>query len=130
MQVCTVKSGHVEVLYVELNEPEKNFEELVRFFFTFHDPTTPNSQGNDTGFQYASYIFVIDDIQRTIAEKVKDEFQKLVDAKKVTRFAKTIVTTKIGPVKDFQEAMAGSSPRVLSGEQSQWILQSFHFISS
>ena len=43
-QVCSGTTGHVEVLYVELDDPEKTFEPLVRFFFQFHDPTTKNKQ--------------------------------------------------------------------------------------
>ena len=39
-QVCTGTTGHVEVLYVELNDPQAHFEELMKFFFLFHDPTT------------------------------------------------------------------------------------------
>lgn len=39
-QVCTGSTGHVEVLNVELNDPAAHFEELVKFFFLFHDPTT------------------------------------------------------------------------------------------
>lgn len=89
---------------MELNDPEKHFEELIRFFFTFHDPTTLNQQGHDKGFQYASYIFVGDDHQQQIAEKVKSELQKLVDKKKVKRVAGATVTTKIGPIKEFTVA--------------------------
>ena len=39
-QVCTGRTGHVEVLHVELNDPESHFEDLIKFFFLFHDPTT------------------------------------------------------------------------------------------
>jgi peptide methionine sulfoxide reductase MsrA len=38
-QVCTGKSGHVEALFIELVNPSEHFEDLIRFFFTFHDPT-------------------------------------------------------------------------------------------
>lgn len=82
-QVCTGSTGHVEVLYVELNEPEKNFEPLIRFFYQFHDPTTLNRQGNDVGTQYASVIFVDDAEQKKLAEKVTSELQDLVTAGKV-----------------------------------------------
>jgi len=69
-QVCHRNNpGFVEVLYVTLNEPHKHFEELIRFFFSFHDPTTRNRQGNDTGFQYGSYIFYTDAEQKQIAKK-------------------------------------------------------------
>jgi peptide-methionine (S)-S-oxide reductase len=105
-QVCTGQSGHVEVLFIELNKPEEHFEEMIRFFFSFHDPTTLNQQGNDRGFQYASYIFCGDDKQQAIAECVMAELQRLVDAKLVKRFSGKKVTTKIGPLKEFTVAQA------------------------
>jgi peptide-methionine (S)-S-oxide reductase len=49
--VCTGESGHVEVVEVELNDPNAHFEELVRFFYAFHDPTTEDQQGDDVGPQ-------------------------------------------------------------------------------
>jgi hypothetical protein len=52
-QVCSGSTGHVEVLYVELNKPDEDFEHIIRFFFQFHDPITKNRQGNDAGTQYA-----------------------------------------------------------------------------
>mmetsp|Transcript_11481 Transcript_11481/g.19082 ORF Transcript_11481/g.19082 Transcript_11481/m.19082 type:complete len:223 (-) Transcript_11481:295-963(-) len=105
-QVCTGRSGHVEVLSIELNKPEEHFEELIRFFFSFHDPTTLNQQGNDRGFQYASYIFCGDDKQQAISDRVMAELQQLVDAKLVKRFSGKKVTTRIGPLKEFTVAQA------------------------
>ena len=103
-QVCSGQSTHVEVLYVELNDPAKHFEELIRFFFQFHDPTTPNRQGNDAGSQYASWIFCGDDEQAKIAEKVRAELQTLITAKGVTCFLKSKVSTKITPMREFTKA--------------------------
>jgi peptide-methionine (S)-S-oxide reductase len=91
-QVCSGSSKHVEVLYVELNEPEKHYEELIKFFFQFHDPTTKNRQGNDAGTQYASNIFCDDAEQKTIATKVKKDLQELVTAGKVSYNEKTVHT--------------------------------------
>jgi peptide methionine sulfoxide reductase MsrA len=54
---------------VELYNPKKHFEELCCFFFTFHDPTLKNRQGNDQGFQYLSWILCVDDEQFEIAKK-------------------------------------------------------------
>ena len=82
-QVCTGTTGHVEVLNVELNDPEKHFEELIKFFLSFHDPTTANRQGNDTGTQYASAIFVSDDAQRDISNKVINSLQDAIDSGKI-----------------------------------------------
>ena len=105
-QVCSGQSSHVEVLYIELNDPAKHFEELIRFFFQFHDPTTKNRQGNDAGSQYASWIFYGDEEQKAIAEKVRDELQELVDAKAVTSYLQSKVTTQITSLREFTKAQA------------------------
>lgn len=102
-QVCSGSTGHVEVLSVELNDPDKHFEELIRFFFMFHDPTTLNRQGNDKGTQYASYVFCGDEEQMKIANKVKEELQSAVDAKKV-KYESSKVTTVIAPMTTFYPA--------------------------
>ena len=105
-QVCSGSSGHIEVLYVELNEPEKHFEELIRFFFQFHDPTTKNRQGNDTGFQYASWIFCDGEAQTEIAERVVAELQAVVEAGGIGAYANRSVSTKVSPLKEFTPAHA------------------------
>jgi peptide-methionine (S)-S-oxide reductase len=105
-QVCTGTSGHIEVLAVELNEPEKHFEELIRFFFQFHDPTTKNSQGMDRGFQYASWVFCGDDEQFQIAQKVREEVQNLIDAGSLRCFGGKKVTTQLTPLRKFTKAEA------------------------
>ena len=91
-QVCSGTTGHVEVLNVELNDPEKHFEELVKFFFMFHDPTTKDRQGNDVGTQYGSAIFCGDDRQKQIAAAVKAQLQQLLDAGKVRYSGRTVET--------------------------------------
>lgn len=105
-QVCTGQSGHVEVLFVELNDPSKHFEELCRFFFSFHDPTTRNRQGNDTGFQYSSWIFCGDDEQMEIAKKVMEELQVAIDRRAVTAFLNKKVHTRVTELSEFTEAHA------------------------
>lgn len=95
----------MEVLLVELNDPQAHFEELIRFFFTFHDPTTKNRQGNDTGFQYASFIFCQDDEQAQIAQRVRAELQTYLDSNPWKRpFDNKKITTKIGPLMEFTKA--------------------------
>jgi peptide-methionine (S)-S-oxide reductase len=105
-QVCRGDSGHVEVLYVELNNPEKHFEELCRFFFTFHDPTLYNRQGGDRGFQYSSWIFCDGDEQLQIAQKVSKELQEIIATGAVKAFERKKVETQIGPIREFTEAQA------------------------
>jgi peptide-methionine (S)-S-oxide reductase len=96
-EVCTGTTGHVEVLNVELNDPAAHFEELVKFFFMFHDPTTLNRQGNDAGTQYASVVFCSDEQQLAVAEQVKQDLQKAIDVGKVTTYSNPKVETGIVP---------------------------------
>lgn len=102
--VCTGRTGHVEVLFVKLNDPAANFEELIRFFFMFHDPTTKNRQGNDRGTQYASWIFCADAAQTAIAKRMRDELQGSLDKGNVRAYANKTVTTAIGPLREFTKA--------------------------
>jgi peptide-methionine (S)-S-oxide reductase len=69
-QACSGRSRHVEILFVELLNPRAHFEELIRFFFSFHDPTTKDRQGSDRGKQYASFVFCSDEEQLKIANLV------------------------------------------------------------
>lgn len=102
--VTTGQTTYIEVLYVELKNPAKHFEELIRFFFRMHDPTTRNRQGNDVGTQYASHIFCGDAEQVAIANRVTKELQELVTARSVTAYAQAFVTTKTTPLHPFVEA--------------------------
>ena len=67
------KTGHAESLEIEFDPERISYEEILRYFFRLHDPTTPNRQGNDVGTQYRSAIFVHDAKQRETAERVKNE---------------------------------------------------------
>ena len=69
-QVCNGDTGHVEVVQVTFDPDQINYRELLDVFFTVHDPTTLNRQGNDAGEQYRSVIFYTDEEQQRIAEDV------------------------------------------------------------
>ena len=56
-QVCSGATGHAEVVRLTFDPAVITFEELLEVFFAFHDPTTLNRQGPDTGTQYRSIIF-------------------------------------------------------------------------
>lgn len=104
--VCSGRSGYVEVLFVELNNPVTTFEPLIRFFFQFHDPTTKNRQGNDNGPQYASVVFCQDETQQRIACQVKEELQQHVKNGRVKQYARSTVETLILPANPFVMAQA------------------------
>lgn len=69
-QVCTGTTGHAEAIEIHFDSGVISFEQLLEVFFTAHDPTTPNRQGNDIGTQYRSAIFYLDEAQKSIAEQM------------------------------------------------------------
>ncbi|MEZ4646889.1 MAG: peptide-methionine (S)-S-oxide reductase MsrA [Chloroflexota bacterium] len=68
--VCNGTTGHAEVVQITYDPAIVSFKELLQVFFTVHDPTTLNRQGNDVGPQYRSAIFYHDDAQKAVAEDV------------------------------------------------------------
>ncbi len=73
--VCTGRTGHAEVVQVAFDPAVISFEDILRVFFTLHDPTTPNRQGNDVGPQYRSIILTQDSGQEAAAHKVIREIE-------------------------------------------------------
>src|SRR3954468_14524231 len=65
--VCTGTTGHVEVVQVTFDPEVTSFREILEVFFTIHDPTSRDRQGNDAGPQYRSVIFYHGDAQRKAA---------------------------------------------------------------
>lgn len=91
------KAEPAEAIRIEYDPERISYEELLRFYFRMHDPTTKNRQGNDRGAEYRSAIFVINDDQLAVAEKVRGE----VDA---SGFWKKPVVTEINQAGAFKEA--------------------------
>lgn len=91
--VKTGRTGHAESIKIVFDPTRTTYEAILRFFFRMHDPTTLNRQGNDTGTQYRSAIFYLDERQREVAERVKAE----VDAS--GKWPRPVVTeiAKAGP---------------------------------
>ncbi len=72
-QVCEGGTGHAEVVKVTFDPAVVSYRTLLQIFFTIHDPTTRNRQGNDLGTQYRSVIFAQDDAQMATANAVIQE---------------------------------------------------------
>lgn len=72
-EICTGLSGHAEVIQVTFDPAKLSYQDILRIFFTVHDPTTLNRQGNDVGTQYRSVIYYHSAPQKSIAESVIKE---------------------------------------------------------
>jgi peptide-methionine (S)-S-oxide reductase len=72
--VCTGATGHAEVVQITFDPAVVPLRELLHIFFTLHDPTTKDRQGNDVGTQYRSAIYWFDDAQRAAAEASRDMY--------------------------------------------------------
>ncbi len=88
--ICTGMTGHAEVVQVTFDASVISFRDILRVFFTVHDPTTLNRQGADVGTQYRSAIFYRDEEQKRVAEEVIREIaaEKLWSNPIVTEVAK------------------------------------------
>jgi len=86
-QVCTGETGHAEVVRLEYDPAQISYRDLLVIFFTIHDPTTLNRQGNDVGTQYRSVIFYETPEQEATARQVIGEMAHVWDAPIVTELA-------------------------------------------
>ncbi|RZL94303.1 MAG: peptide-methionine (S)-S-oxide reductase [Variovorax sp.] len=98
-QVCTGRTGAVEVVKVEFDPTQTSLREILEIFFVVHDPTTLNRQGNDTGTQYRSGIYTTSDAQRAVAESV---IREMVESKTY----KSPIVTEVVPLADYSTAEA------------------------
>ena len=86
-QVCTGNTNHAEVVKLDFVPNVISYEEIVNYFFDFHDPTTLNSQGPDFGTQYRSEIFYLNNSQKEIAEKLIKKNNEQMNGKVVTKLS-------------------------------------------
>lgn len=83
-QVCEGSTGHAEVVRLSFDPAVVSYREILEVFFTIHDPTTLNRQGNDCGTQYRSVIFFHTPQQEMTARQVIAEMANVWDAPIVT----------------------------------------------
>ena len=96
-EVCSGASGHAEVVQITFDPSIVSFADLLRVFFTIHDPTTLNRQGNDVGPQYRSAVFYHSPEQKQTTEDV------IAEIKNAGIWSNPIVT-EVTPITDFYAA--------------------------
>ena len=95
--VCSGRTGHAEVVRVTFDPSVLSYRDLLNVFFTIHDPTTKDRQGNDVGSQYRSVIFAQSPEQRRTAEAVRAELT-------AAKLWKDPIVTEIADAAPFHEA--------------------------
>ena len=93
--VCTGTTNHAETVEIEYDPKIISYNELLKVFWTNHDPTTPNRQGPDFGTQYRSIIFYFNKDQEKLAQESKV---------KMAKSFKSPIVTEILPMGEFYDA--------------------------
>jgi peptide-methionine (S)-S-oxide reductase len=96
-EVCSGTTGHVEVVKVEFDPDIISFDTLLSVFFSVHDPTQINRQGNDVGVQYRSVIFY------TSAEQ-RDQVQAFIKNLEQENLFPEKIVTSVEPLTVFYQA--------------------------
>ena len=95
--VCAGTTGHAEVVQIKFDATQLSFGDLLRVFFTIHDPTTRDRQGHDVGPQYRSIILTHSAEQMHTARAV---IKEITDAK----IWHAPIVTEVEPLKAFYQA--------------------------
>lgn len=96
-QVCSDNTGHAEAVEVTFDPAQISYEQLLKLFWSIHDPTLLNRQGPDVGTQYRSAIFVHSPEQEAAARASKERFERS------GQYSRPVVT-EILPASDFWRA--------------------------
>ena len=108
-EVCSETTGHAEVVQIRFDPQVISFKEILQVFFTVHDPTTLNRQGNDIGSSYRSAIFYHSDEQKRVAEEVIKEVtaEGVYDDPIVTEIT---AFDKFYPAEDYHQEYFANNP--------------------
>jgi len=98
-QVCTGRTGNVEVVRVVFDTAQISLREILEIFFVIHDPTTLNRQGNDAGTQYRSGIYYTSDAQKQVADGVIREIGE-------SKTYRSPLVTEVEPLANYSTAEA------------------------
>jgi len=108
-EVCSETTGHAEAVQIRFDPKVLSYEDLLRVYFTVHDPTTLNRQGGDIGTSYRSAIFYHSEEQRQAAEKVLAEItaEAIYDDPIVTEVT---AFDKFWPAEDYHQEYFANNP--------------------
>ena len=94
-QICTGLTGHAEVGQLDFDSSIVSYNTLLEMFFTLHDATQLNRQGNDVGTQYRSVIYYHDEMQKAESQAMIDALQKQI---------REPIVTELSPLTNFYPA--------------------------
>lgn len=106
-QVCAGGTGHAEVSHITFDPSVIRFAELLDVFFTMHDPTQLNRQGNDIGEQYRSAVFYHDDAQKADTQRAIEKAATLWNGAIVTEVTKAGI---FWPAEDYHRDYFANNP--------------------
>jgi peptide-methionine (S)-S-oxide reductase len=106
-RVCDGNTGHAEVVAVEFDEDVISADQIMDIFFTLHDPTQLNRQGNDIGTQYRSSIFYSSDAEREYFQIQLERAKEIWGPKVVTTLEPL---EKFWPAEEYHQDFFAKNP--------------------
>lgn len=115
-EVCSGMTGHNEVVLVVFDPAKTSFEKLLKVFWESHDPTQGYRQGNDTGTQYRSGIYVFSADQLELAERTREQFQQsLAAAGRGAITTEIVESSAFFYAEDYHQQYLGKNPNGYCG---------------
>ena len=106
-QICTGLTGHAEVVQLDFDSSIVSYNTLLEMFFTLHDATQLNRQGNDVGTQYRSVIYYHDEKQKAESQAMIDALQKQIREPIVTELS---TLTNFYPAEQYHQDYYNENP--------------------